>query len=203
MKRFILINYMVLFIFFALSAQTQNNEIIVAKGQWEILPDKSELDFKIRNLWLSNVEGSILITTGIITVEEEILMSGVTVEIDPSTIATGNDKRDEHLRSRDFFYVDEYPSITFLSTGFSPSKRKEFEYSTRGTLTLRGVSHEVPVFFNFNGIKNQGDRKMILINGEATVNRFDFNIDWKGMGVGEEATVTFNVMATEIKKTVK
>ena len=131
MKRITIVAAMILAIPYAAVAST-----------WNIDPDHSNLGFKIKHLMVSNVKGNFDKYSGIVEInEKDITKSKVEVTIDTNSVNTNVKKRDDHLRSADFFDVAKYPTMIFVSkkvTVVGPDKMK-----VTGEFTLHGVTKEV------------------------------------------------------------
>ena len=117
-------------------------------GTWTIDPVHSEVGFTARHMMVSKVRGKFRTFSGEFVTGEDPLDSSVTAEIDLSSIDTGNEQRDAHIRSADFFEVETYPTMTYRSTGV---RRDGDFYILDGTLTLKGVTREVPLALELNG----------------------------------------------------
>src|ERR1700761_9297340 len=89
-------------------------------GTWNIDPVHSEVGFSVRHVMISKVRGKFNGFSGSITVAEDPLQSTVNAEIDATSITTGDEQRDNHLRSADFFEVDKHPKWTYTSTSVTP-----------------------------------------------------------------------------------
>lgn len=169
-------------------AQTQTLDRYT--GKWNFDTDNSTVSFKIGNLFLLNVTGDMNVSQGYFKQGED---SEISATIDITSINTGITKRDEHLKSEDFFYTEKYPEIEFFSNHkIEKSDHKEYKYQTKGMLTIRGIQKEETVLFNIQKESND----VILIKGEAEINRFDYDLDHKMMGMGDEATIMIEVRAT-------
>ncbi|MBU2939705.1 YceI family protein [Lacinutrix sp. C3R15] len=127
--------------------------------------EKSVVDFKINNLVFSNVKGTFKEMTGTLNMDPENLSdSFINVCISAKSVNTGNDKRDAHLRSEDFFYVANNPNICYVSTTIS---RSEDGFTTTGKLTILGVSRDVTIPFTY---KNN------TFIGAFKINRTDYHL---------------------------
>lgn len=172
----------------------QEPTILNFKGEWKIIADESEFEFKIKNMWLFNVKGTMDVMDGTVNFNQMNTNDFVSLTIDPSTINTGNDKRDEHLKSEDFFYVSEYPTIEFRGGEIVASDVKNSDYMVKGTLTIRGVSHDKNIPIREITYVN-GSKDKIKITGKVTVDRQKFEIDYSGMIIADEAKVTYTIVA--------
>ncbi len=123
-------------------------------GTWAIDPVHSSVDFVVRHMMVSKVRGTFEKFSGDITIAEDALLSSVRVEIDMSSIDTRNEHRDNDLRSRNFFEIDRFPTMTFASTavrGTGPA------YTVTGDLTVKGTTRSVDLEVEFNGVVQGGE----------------------------------------------
>lgn len=141
---------------------------LLGQGQ-DINTAQSKVNFEISNLGFNTVEGTISGMSGVVQFNPKDLESAsFEVCVDAATINTGNDTRDEHLRADDFFDTAAHPNICFTSSNITKTKGA---YIARGQLTLKGVSKNVDLLFNY---KNQ------QFIGTLKVNRLDYNIGPSG-----------------------
>lgn len=167
-------------------------------GTWAIDPVHSSVEFSVRHLVVSKVRGSFRNFTGAITVAEDGTPS-VTAEIDVTSIDTGNEQRDEHLKSADFFDAQTYPTATFVSTGVVA---KGDEYVLNGDFTLKGITKPISLALEYNGV-NPGMGHGAVAGFEASIvlNRKDFGIDIDmpletgGAVVGDKVSITLEIEA--------
>src|SRR5215469_16608243 len=146
---------------------------------WTIDPAHSSVNFTIRHMGVSNVHGSLGGVKGTVNLgEKDITKSSVEATIDATTVSTGVDARDKHLKSPDFFEVDKYPTITFKSTSLTNSGGK---LKLIGDLTLHGVTKSVTLDVD-GPAPPQTDPKGVTRSGfsaETTLHRADFGIGSK------------------------
>jgi polyisoprenoid-binding protein YceI len=143
---------------------------------WNIDPVHSEVGFSVRHMMVSKVRGRFTSFSGQLVTAEDPLQSSVTAEIDLSSINTGQDQRDEHIRSADFFEVETYPTMTYKSTGI---RVEDGEYVLDGDLTLKGVTKSVPLRLELQGFGPDaygGYRAGFTATGE--ISRSDFNVSF-------------------------
>ena len=114
-------------------------------GTWSIDPVHSDVGFTARHMMVSKVRGKFRTFSGELVTGDNPLDSSVTAEIDLSSIDTGSEQRDAHIRSADFFEVETYPTMTYRSTGVRPHGN---DHILDGELTLKGVTKEVPLALN-------------------------------------------------------
>jgi polyisoprenoid-binding protein YceI len=143
---------------------------------WSIDPIHSEVGFSVRHMMVSKVRGRFTTFSGQLVTAEDPTQSSVTAEIDLSSINTGQEQRDEHIKSADFFEVETYPTMTYKSTGV---RVEDGEYILDGDLTLKGVTKSVPLHLELNGFGPDpfgGVRAGFTATGE--INRRDFNVNF-------------------------
>ena len=164
---------------------------------WAIDPAHSEITFKVKHLMISNVKGEFRTFAASID-GEDFTNSTLSAKIDASSISTNNNDRDTHLKSPDFFEVEQFPEITFKST--SLKKGDDDEYKLVGDLTIKGVTKEITLDTEFGGFMKDpyGNEKAgFSINGK--LNRKDFRLNWNaaleagGVMVGNEVKINAEV----------
>jgi polyisoprenoid-binding protein YceI len=166
---------------------------------WQIDPDHSSIQFKIRHLTVSNVKGEFSKATGVVTMDDKDFSSlKVDLTIDTASVNTGHAKRDEHLRGPDFFDVTKYPTITFVSKKVIKGDGK---LKVIGDLTIHGLTREIAV--DVEGptpeVKDPWGSFRRGATGTTKINRRDFGITWNkvldtgGLLVGEEVDIYVEV----------
>ena len=167
---------------------------------WNIDPDHSNVGFKVRHLMVSNVKGSFDKHTGIVEInDKDITKSKVEVSIDTNSINTNVKKRDDHLRSADFFDVAKYPTMTFVSKKVAKSGKDKLKVT--GDLTLHGVTKEVVLDVEGPSKESKDPWGNFRKGATATtkINRKDFGLVWNaaletgGVAVGDEITITLEI----------
>ena len=160
----------------------------------------SEAAFQVRHL-ISKVRGRFADFDGAIEFDEEQpAQSSVTFTIQAASIDTATPDRDAHLRSEDFFAVDKYPTVTFVSTRITPRGKDEFEVA--GNLTMRGVTKAIviPVAYLGKATDPWGNQK-VAFEAELTLNRKDYGLNWNaaieagGFLVGDEVKISLSIQA--------
>jgi polyisoprenoid-binding protein YceI len=143
---------------------------------WNIDPVHSEVGFSVRHMMVSKVRGRFTKFSGQLVTGDDPLQSSVTAEIDLTSISTGQEQRDQHIQSADFFEVETYPTMTYRSTGI---RVEDGEYILDGDLTLKGVTKNVPLRLELQGFGEDaygGYRAGFTATGE--LNRRDFNVNF-------------------------
>jgi polyisoprenoid-binding protein YceI len=145
-------------------------------GTYQIDPAHTSVEFVARHM-LSKVRGSFRDFSGQVTVGETPEASSVIVEIDTASVTTGNEQRDAHLHSSDFFEVESHPKMTFTSTAFRPTGGTAFELD--GELSVRGVTRPVTLTGEFLGWGKDGfGNDRLFAEARTRVNREDWGLLW-------------------------
>jgi polyisoprenoid-binding protein YceI len=148
-------------------------------GTWSIDPVHTEVGFLVRHMMVSKVRGRFRTFSGQIVTAENPLESSVTAEVDMASIDTGNEQRDNHIRSADFFEVEAYPTMTFHSTGIRPDGD---DFILEGELTLKGVTKNVPFKLELGGFGPDGyGGTRAGFTATAEINRRDFGVNFTAM----------------------
>ena len=170
-----------------------------ATSTWKIDPAHSVAEFKVKHMMISNVKGQFAKLSGALFFDEsDLANSRVEVSIEAASIHTGDDQRDAHLKSPDFFDVEKFPALTFKSKGVRIVR--DGELSVNGDLSIHGVTR--PVSFAVEGPtppgKDPWGNTRIAISATTKINRKDFGLTWNaaletgGILVGEEVTITLD-----------
>ena len=171
----------------------------IPAGTWVIDPSHSEVAFSVRHLMVSKVKGNFETFEGTITIGENPLDSSVTAEVDLGSINTRDEARDGHLKSADFFEVESHPKLTFASTSVIADGD---DYKVTGDLTIKGVTKQVVLDLEFNGVHPDpwgGTRSGF--SAETEISRKEFGVDFEipmdggGVVVGDKIKVLLEVEA--------
>ena len=180
-----------------ISAQTS---AAPSTDSWKIDPNHSTLTFKIRHL-VSNVSGTFLDWGGTQHADPANLGAGsVDVTIQTASITTRHDRRDNDLRSANFFDAENNPTISFRSTNVEVHGKV---LRITGDLTMRGVTKPVTLEGEFSGAMGAGAQQRIGFSATARLNRLDWGITWNraveggGMLLGDEVTLEIAISAVK------
>jgi len=174
--------------------------VVASASTWSIDPDHSNVGFKVRHLMVSNVKGNFEKFSGTVDLnDKDITKSKVEVSIDTNSINTNVQKRDDHLRSADFFDVAKYPAMTFVSKKVAKAGKDKLKVT--GDLTLHGVTRQVVLDVEGPSKESKDPWGNIRKGATATtkINRKDFGLVWNtaletgGVAVGEEVTITLEI----------
>ena len=167
---------------------------------WNLDPVHSVAEFKVKHMMISNVKGQFTGITGVLTLDEnDIAGSRVEATIDASTINTREAQRDAHLKSADFFDVEQFPTLSFRSK--QVKRTGDDELAVTGDLTIHGVTRQVT--FQVEGPtaagKDPWGNTRIGLSATTKINRRDFGLTWNaaletgGILVGEDVTITLDL----------
>jgi polyisoprenoid-binding protein YceI len=167
----------------------------MSKTNWNLDPTHSEIGFKVKHLMITNVSGSFGKFNATVSTEgDDFGTASIEFNADIDSINTGNEQRDGHLKSGDFFDAAAHPQLTFVSSKLE--KKDDENYVVHGDLTMHGVTKPVSLNAEFGGIGKDpwGNEKAgFSINGK--INRTDFNLTWNapietgGVLVSEEVKI--------------
>ena len=170
-------------------------------SQWNIDTDHSVGAFSVRHMTVAFVHGQMNRVSGTISFDPDIISSlAIRFEIDVAGIMTGITKRDDHLKSEDFFDIAAYPTITFQSTG---AERSGFNSCiVRGDITIHGITKSIVLETDILGpVKSPFGETTLGLTATMVLNREDFGLKWNepmdngGFMVGKEVQVSMNIEA--------
>ncbi len=154
----------------------------MAIKNWVIDPMHSEVHFKIKHLMITNVTGSFdIFQASVVTEEEDFMKAKISFTADVASIKTGNEQRDGHLKSADFFDAAGFPTIKFIATKYE-NVDSDGSYELYGDLTIRDITKNVKLDVEFGGVAKDlyGNTKAgFTINGK--IKRKDFGLQWDGL----------------------
>ena len=174
-----------------------------ARTTWTLDPSHTLVEFAAKHMLFTTVKGRFTDVQGTIEIDPaDLSHSSVQVEIDAKTITTGDAQRDGHLRSADFFDVEQYPTITFASRRVEPIGSERARVV--GDLTIHGVGREVVLAAELQGEgKNPWGKTVAGFSATTTINRKDFGLNWNvaletgGWLVGDTIKVALEVQAVQ------
>ncbi len=150
----------------------------MATTKWTLDPAHSEILFKVKHMMITNVKGEFRkFTAELSSNGKDFIADSIKVNIEAASIFTNADDRDTHLKSADFFDVENHKELTFVGT--SLKKIDDENFQLKGNLTIRGVSKEVILDVEFGGINKDpwGNEKAgFSLNGK--INRKDWGLTW-------------------------
>jgi polyisoprenoid-binding protein YceI len=170
------------------------------KTKWSIDKSHSEISFKIRHLMISNIKGSFKnYDASIYTTGTDFTNAEIDLWIDPASINTGDEKRDEHLRGADFFDVANHKQISFSSNTMQKKDAKN-EFELWGDFTLKGITKHIKLDVYFAGIaKNAYGSEIAGFVLTGKLNRSDWGLVWNSavetgtLLISEEVHITCEI----------
>ncbi len=176
-------------------------------GTYTLDPTHTRIGFLARHAMVTKVRGSFNEFEGTATVDgDNPSNSSVRVTIDAASIDTRNAQRDGHLRSNDFLALEEFPVITFVTTGVDQTGPTSLELT--GDLTIKGVSNAVTIPFEFEGAATDPFGNLRAgFEGRGVVNRRDWGLTWNavletgGFMVSDKVRIEFDVSAVKLTPT--
>ncbi len=169
-------------------------------GTYAIDASHTHVGFAVRHLMLSKTRGRFPALAGRIVIGDDPLASSVDVSIETAGVDTGDEKRDGHLRSPDFFDAEQFPAMTYHSTSVAPVAPGRFE--VEGDLTVRDVTRPVRLQVTFDGAVTDpwgSTRAGFTASGE--IDREDFGLTWNqaleggGVVVGKRIAIEIEAEA--------
>ncbi|MFY0544272.1 YceI family protein [Brevibacillus sp. H7] len=175
----------------------------MAKSKWSVDATHSSIDFSIRHMMIAKVKGTFHAFDAHIEADPaDLTTADVQFSVDLSSIDTRNADRDAHLRSADFFDVEQHPKMTFQSTKIT--KTGDGEYDVTGNLTIRGVTRPETFSVSFEGAgKDPWGNEKVGFSGQGSINRSDYGLTWNaaletgGVLVGDEVKVSIEIEAAK------
>ena len=176
-----------------------------APGTWRIDPGHTEVGFMGRHFMLTKVRGRFTGVTGTISLGERPEDAAVDVSIDMATVTSGDDTRDDHLRSADLFDVAAHPTAAFRSTEVrwhGPTGPTGPTGEMTGDLTIKGVTRPVTLAVEYLGhVRDPWGSDRAIFSASGRVNREDWGITWNmpldtgGLLVSKEIELTLEIEA--------
>jgi polyisoprenoid-binding protein YceI len=184
------------------SFDTPTTAIDDISGDYTLDVSHSRLGFVARHAMVTKVRGQLGAFTGTAHIDEaNPADSKVDLSIDVTSIETGSPDRDGHLKSGDFFDVETYPTITFVSTDV---KRDGSDWTITGDLTIKDVTNSVTIPFEQTGsARDPFGNVRVGFEGETTINRKDWGLTWNaaletgGVLVSEKIKLEFDISAIQ------
>ena len=174
---------------------------VQAEDNYIIDETHASMGFSVSHLVISNVKGHFNSFTGSVTLNEKNEVVAAESTIQASSIDTGNEKRDEHLRSADFFEVEKFPEISFKSEKTIKRDGKNFLI---GKFTIHGITKNLQLQYSIKGpIKDPWGNKKIGFQANGEINRTDFGLNWNkaletgGVVVGEKVQLSIDFEAAK------
>ena len=185
MKKLVIISFMMLFFSVNLFSQT---------GNWDIDLSHYKVGFSVSHMVISDVEGRFTEFTASAVTKKDGSLEKIEATINIKSVNTDNQKRDDHLRSDDFFASEKYPEMKFVSKSIQNKGGNKFKIT--GDLTIRNVTKSVVLDAQLNGtVKDPWGNTRMGWKASTKINRFDYGLNWNslleagGLVVGKEVTI--------------
>jgi polyisoprenoid-binding protein YceI len=168
-------------------------------GTWNVDAGHSSVGFVVRHLMVAKVRGVFTDFSGSITVAADPLQSTLEATVQMASISTRDEGRDGHLRGGDFFDVEQFPTMSLVSTGIESAGRN---YVLHANLTIKGITRAVDFTLEFDGVATDpwGNTKAGF-TAETEINRKEFGLEWNvaleagGVVVGEKVKIQLEIEA--------
>ncbi len=174
----------------------------MATTKWALDPTHSEIHFKVKHLMITTATGSFSnFTATAETGTEDFSGAKISFSADTASVSTGNEQRDTHLKSADFFDAEKFPKMEFLSSGYT---KKGDDFVLTGNLTIKDVTRPVTLNVEFGGVAKDpwGNTKAgFTLSGK--INRKDFGLNWNavteagGVLVSEEVKILAEIQLVQ------
>jgi polyisoprenoid-binding protein YceI len=177
---------------------------VITKTKWMIDPAHSEIGFKVKYLVFTNVRGSFKeFDASIYTTGEDFMSAEIDFWLNTASIDTGDEKRDAHLKSADFFDVENFKQISFTANTYE-NVDNDGSYELYGDLTIKGIKKQVKLDVEFGGVvKDPWGNHKAVFNIHGKINRKDWGLNWNaaletgGVLVSEDVWISCEVQLTK------
>ncbi|MGB0910027.1 MAG: YceI family protein [Nitrospirales bacterium] len=174
-------------------------------SRWNLDHDHTTLGFQVKHMVVSKTNGKFLEYSGVVEMDPEAKeFKTIEAVIQTKSVFTDHKKRDEHLRSPDFFDAKTFPTMTYKMKSY---KKTGDSYTALGDLTIRGVTKELALVGTFNGVaKDPWGNTRAGFTAEGTLNRKDFGMQFSkmldngGLMVGDEVKLLLEIEVIQEKK---
>ncbi|MEJ2616016.1 MAG: YceI family protein [Ignavibacteriaceae bacterium] len=181
-------------------------EEVVTPQSWKIDEVHSKIRFSVKHMVIAEVEGQFnKFDFNLINEEEDFSSSQVELTIDANSIDTRNNDRDNHLRSSDFFNVENFPTIKFKST--LVKKINDEKYKMLGNLTIKDNTNPIELDVTYGGqIRDPWGNTRAGFNVKGSLNRFDYGLKWNnlietgGAVVGKNININCDIEVVKVEK---
>jgi polyisoprenoid-binding protein YceI len=183
-----------------------SKNISMAIKKWALDKAHSQIQFKVKHLMITTITGGFSsFDTSVETEEDDFMTARISFTADTASVFTGNPERDKHIKSSDFFDVENHPTLKFIATRYQKLDDKG-NYKLFGDLTIRDITKNIELDVEFAGVVKDpwGNNKAgFVITG--SVNRKDFGLKWNviteagSLLVGEEVRINCEIQLSAIK----
>lgn len=175
----------------------------MAKAKWVLDPTHSGVEFSVRHMMFAKVKGSFNKFDAQIEADpEDLTTASISFTVDTASVDTNNDDRDAHLRSADFFDVENYPQISFTATKIE--KSGDDEYKVTGDVTMRGVTRSETFDVSYGGSgKDPWGNEKAGFSVSGSIKRSEYGLTWNaaletgGVLVGDDIKISLEIQAAK------
>ena len=168
--------------------------------KWNVDAAHSSIGFSVKHMMVSKVRGSFGdFGADVEANETDLTAANIAFTIKVASINTGNEDRDNHLRSADFFDVEQYPEIKFVANNIT---KKDDDYEIAGDITIKDVTKPIVFEAEYGGKgTNPWGQEVVAFSAETKLNREDFGLTWNqaletgGVLVGKDIKITIDLEA--------
>lgn len=179
-------------------------QAFAAMERYDVDLDHSTVEFRVAHMVVSKTTGRFMDYSGFIEMDPEAMtVKAIEAVIKTASVNTNHQKRDTHLRTADFFNVEQYPTMTFKMTSY---RKTGDDYTAVGDLTLLGVTKAITLVGKFNGVtKDPWGNIRAGFTAEGKLNRKDFGMNWSktldsgGLVVGDEVAIKLDIECIKAK----
>lgn len=175
-----------------------------AATKWTVDKAHSNVKFSVTHMVVAETEGYFKLFDGSMEASKpDYSDAKIAFSVDVNSINTDNERRDQHLKSDDFFNAEKFPVMKFESTSFTPQGGNK--YKLAGNLTIRDITKPVTFDVTYGGTAVMGQMTKAGFKAKTTINRFDYNLKWDratetgGLVVGKEVDIQVNVEMNQAK----
>lgn len=180
-------------------------DVSAETARYDVDPDHSTIGFSVDHMVVSKTRGQFMEYTGFIEMDPDAkTVKTIEATIKTPSITTNHQKRDAHLKGPEFFDVEKYPTMTYKMKSYHKNGEG---YTAVGDLTLHGVTKEITLVGNFNGVnKDPWGNTRAGFTAEGKVNRKDFGVNWNkaldngGVIVGNDVLIRLDVECIKTKQ---
>ena len=180
-------------------------DVSAETAHYDVDPDHSTIGFSVDHMVVSKTRGQFMEYTGFIEMDPEAkTVKAIEATIKTPSITTNHQKRDAHLKNPEFFDVEKYPTMTYKMKSY---QKTGDGYTAVGDLTFHGVTKEITLVGNFNGVnKDPWGNTRAGFTAEGTVNRKDFGVNWNkaldngGVIVGNDVLIKLDIECIKAKR---
>lgn len=176
---------------------TSSDQLSIPAGTWTVDPTHTRIGFVARHMMVTKVRGSFADFSADIVIADDPFASKLAATVQMASIDTGNEDRDNHLRTNDFFDIEQFPTMSLVATGF---EQVGADYVMHADLTIKGVTRTVDFALEFDGVgQDPWGGTRAGFTASATINRKDWGIEWNapletgGVLVGEKVQIELDV----------